>query len=138
MKQSEKSIKLPARLENLEKLVEFAISCARDWKIDEEKIPDIHLVVDEACTNIIHYAYPAGEVGDLELTCSLTGERFLISIRDWGKEFDPTKLSDPDLDLGLEDRPIGGLGVFLIKKYSGVLHYAREDGTNLLRIEMKL
>lgn len=138
MNQPEKTIRLPAILENLEKFVEFALSCARQWKIDEKKIPGIHLVTDEACVNIINYAYPAGREGELELTCSLAEKKFLLSIRDWGKEFDPTTTPPPDLELDLEHRPIGGLGVFLIKKYSDEFHYARENGANKLRIGIKL
>ena len=112
----ENTIRLPARIENLERLVDFVLSALRQAGAGEKIVADLHLAVDEACTNCVSYAYPEGEPGEIELTCRIGPNKFEISIRDWGRPFNPLKTPPPDLDLDLEDRPIGGLGVFLMKK----------------------
>jgi serine/threonine-protein kinase RsbW len=129
-----KKIKAQAVLKNLEKLIDFTISAARSAGGDDEKISDVHLAVDEACTNIINYAYPKGEEGEIEITCSLSKTSFLVRIRDWGRPFDPTKTPPPDLELDLDHRPIGGLGIFLMKKFSDELRFRRENNSNCLEI----
>ena len=130
----EKTIRLPARIENLERLVDFVLSALRQGGAGEKTVADLHLAVDEACTNCVSYAYPEGEPGEIELTCRIGPKKFEISIRDWGRPFNPLKTPPPDLDLDLEDRPIGGLGVFLMKKFSDRLEYRREEDSNLLTI----
>jgi len=129
-----KKIRARAALENLEKIIDFVLSCARDWGLGEEKISDIHLAVDEACTNIIEYAYPPGRQGDIEVVCRLGGKEFTILLRDWGRPFNPLRAPAPDLELDLNERPVGGLGIFLMKKFSDRIDYRREKGANRLEI----
>ncbi|MDP8214314.1 MAG: ATP-binding protein [Candidatus Euphemobacter frigidus] len=130
----EKKIRVPARLENLEKLIDFTLSCLRSAGIEGETASDIHLAVDEACTNCISYTYPSGSPGDIELTCTLSERSFVATVRDWGITFNPLKVGPPDLNLDIDRRPVGGLGVYLMKKFSDRLEYRRENGSNLLTI----
>lgn len=130
----EKSIRLPARIANLEKLVDFTLGILRQGGIGERALSDLHLAIDEACTNCCSYAYPGGEPGEVELTCRIGPEEINITIRDWGRPFNPLETRPPDLNLDLEDRPIGGLGIFLMKKFSDRLEYRREEGANVLTI----
>ncbi len=130
----ESSIRLPARLENLEKLIDFALAALREGGVDERIISDLHLAVDEACTNCCSYAYPEGETGEVELAVRIEPEEIAITIRDWGAPFNPLKAAEPDLTLDLDDRPIGGLGIFLLKKFSDRVDYRREEGANVLTI----
>ncbi|MFH1039364.1 MAG: ATP-binding protein [PVC group bacterium] len=132
-----KTIRVPARLENLEKLVDFIIGCLECSGVPQPAISDIHLAADEACTNTITYAYPAGERGDIELSCAVSGGTITVTIRDWGVPFNPLQAPSPDIGLDIEDRPIGGLGIFLMKKFSDRLEYRRVDGSNLLTIIKK-
>ena len=113
-----KRLRLPARLENLEDLIDFILEEVKRAKIGPKAASDIHLAADEACTNAISYAYPPGKEKDIEVTCSRKPEEFSVTIRDWGKPFDPLQAPPPDLDLELEERPVGGLGVFLMKKFA--------------------
>ncbi len=130
----EKTIRLPARIANLEKLVDFTIGVLREGKIGERTVSDLHLAVDEACTNCCSYAYPGEEPGEVELTCRIGPEEIRIAIRDWGRPFNPLEARPPDLTLDIEDRPIGGLGIFLLKKFSDRLEYRREQDANVLTI----
>jgi anti-sigma regulatory factor (Ser/Thr protein kinase) len=62
------------------------------------------------------------------------GDRFVIEVTDWGIPFDATALPDPDVTRPLEKRPVGGLGIYLIKKMTDEMSYTREDGQNVLRL----
>lgn len=137
-KKKEMKIRLPARLENLEELINFTLHFLSSCGVDKETASEIHLAVDEACTNSIKYAYPPGREGELELSCALTGDSVIVTIRDWGKAFNPLESPPPDLDLGIEERPIGGLGIFLMKKFSDRLEYRRENNSNFLTIIKKI
>ena len=61
-----------------------------------------------------------------------------LTLADRGKEFDPTRREDPDLSLPAEERPIGGLGIFLIKQLMDSVEYRREGGENLLILKKRL
>ena len=128
------TIRLPARLENLEKLIDNILSCLKSAGIHQGAASEIHLAVDEACTNVIRYAYPSGQTGDIEVSCIPDQRSVIITIRDWGRPFNPLKFPAPDLNLDIDERPIGGLGVYLMKKFSDRLEYRRENDSNLLTI----
>ncbi len=128
------AIRLPARLENLEKLIDVTISCLQSAGIEKETASEIHLAVDEACTNAIKYAYTDGVAGDIELSCTIARGVATITIRDWGHTFNPLELPPPDLNLDINERPIGGLGIYLMKKFTDRLEYRREDDSNILTI----
>lgn len=132
------TLRLEARLDRLEQLVNFVIARAREIRLPEKAVDDLHLAVDEACTNIIRYAYPPGQEGEIELSCHPGPDAFGVSIRDWGKPFDPLAVPPPDLSLGLDERPVGGLGILFIRKAADGLSYRREAGTNLLSISKKI
>jgi len=131
-------IRLSARLENLEKLIDFSLSCLNSAGIKKETASEIHLAVDEACTNTIKYAYSSGETGDIELSCVLNHRSATVIIRDWGHPFNPLDMPSPDLSLDIDARPIGGLGIYLMKKFTDQLHYRREDDSNILTIVKNL
>jgi anti-sigma regulatory factor (Ser/Thr protein kinase) len=100
-------------------------------------LPKVELAVEELLVNTAGYAY-GGSEGEAEISCgqiSFDGRPYLkISLRDWGRPFDPFgQAPEPDTAADLSARPVGGLGVFLVKKL--VSHYYYEyDGTN--RIEL--
>jgi len=133
-----KTIRIPARLENLEKLIDFTLSCLKSAGIDKETASEIHLAADEACTNSIKYAYPDGRAGDIEISCVLDRRSATVTVRDWGVPFNPLEMPPPDLNLDIDKRPIGGLGIYLMEKFSDRLEYRRENGSNLLTIIKKL
>lgn len=132
------SIRVKATLDQLEKLVNFVIARARELEAPKKAIDDLHLAADEACTNVIRYAYPPGEEGEVEVSCRTAPGLFTLSIRDWGKPFDPLAVPPPDLKLDLDQRPVGGLGILFIRKAADELTYRRDGGCNLLVIGKKL
>jgi len=85
--------------------------------------------------NIIDYAYPSGTEGTIEIHFEVDVDCLRFIITDTGSEFDPTSVSKADTTLSVEDRPIGGLGVFLVRNLMDSINYERLGGRNILRLE---
>lgn len=76
----------------------------------------MRVAVDEACANIVQHAYAGMVPGDMVIRCEVQGETFTIRIRDWGRAFDPDQVEVPNIKGPLEDRGLGGLGLFMIRQ----------------------
>jgi anti-sigma regulatory factor (Ser/Thr protein kinase) len=98
---------------------------------------DIQLAVDEACANVVYHAYRGMEPGDMEVSCCLDGPELVIRVRDWGRSFDPASVPEPDLDAPLEERALGGLGLFLLKQVMDQIQYTfdPEEGNELKMVK---
>jgi len=108
-------------------------NCAREQGVTQNKIGEIQVAVEEALVNVINYAYKDGE-GDVEVTCMLDDERFIIEIIDYGFPFDLLSLQDPDISLDVSERDIGGLGIYLIKRLMDHVEHKRENDKNTLTL----
>ncbi len=129
---------LPAKLENLESMLEFILGKAKTLGFDDKKIYQIQLAAEEVLVNIINYAYP-DKNGDIEITITpKENEALEIEIADWGFAFDPLSLPEPDLCAPLEERKIGGLGIYLLRKIMDEVSYKRQDERNILCLVKKL
>ena len=129
------NMRQPAKLESLEAFMRFVIGSTKDAGFPDKRVQEIELAVEEALVNIINYAYPDREDGDVEITCGLDGDgRYIIEIRDSGIPFDVGAQSDPDLNASIAERKIGGLGIFLIRKMADEMYYKREGDQNVLTL----
>jgi serine/threonine-protein kinase RsbW len=124
-------LEIEGKLENLSVIGDFIAYSMRNFGLDDRKIFDVQMAVDEACTNIINYGYTA-EVGMITITCRRRDEDVIVVIKDTGKPFDPTSVPLPDLDANLEERKIGGLGVYFMKTLVDEVTYEFKDGRNVL------
>ena len=124
---------LPATLENLERLIQSISHCAREQGFDRKRISEIELAAEESLVNIINYSYPE-RPGEVEVTCQADGPSLIIEMIDTGIPFDVTSLPDPDITADIDDRKIGGLGVFLLKKVMDEVNYRREKNRNILSL----
>ena len=99
----------------------------------------IDVAAEEIFVNIAHYAYkdklPDGVFGQAMITCIYENELLTISFRDQGVPFNPLARPDPDITLSAEDRSIGGLGIFLTKKYMDSVDYRYENEENILTMK---
>jgi len=129
-------MKWPARLENLQRFLKPVSECARAEGFDQERIQEIELALEEALVNIFNYAYPEG-AGEVEVGCGVENDHWIIEIIDSGIPFDMTSLSDPDLTADVEERKIGGLGIFLVRKMVDEVTYRREKDRNILTLAVK-
>ena len=104
-----------------------------------ETIMHINLALEEAVANIIMYAYPATEKQSISLQVNASDKQIIFLLTDKGVSFDPTQKNDElPLDLPIEDRPIGGLGIFLIRSIMNEVSYQRLDGENRLTLKKDL
>lgn len=121
-------------MENLEALINFIREAAEEHGFNAKEIYQLLLAGEEAIVNVIKYAYQ-GKAGDIEITKEIIGDNELaIQIIDWGTPFDPTLVDEPDLDVSLEERKIGGLGIFIMRKIMDEVVYKREDNKNILTL----
>ena len=95
---------------------------------------NIKLAVEEAVVNVIDYAYPKGIEGDVTVEADSNGKRLKIAISDSGMPFDPTEATRADTTLSVEERPVGGLGILLVRELMDSINYERQDGRNILTL----
>jgi anti-sigma regulatory factor (Ser/Thr protein kinase) len=130
------TIKLPAKLDSLYNFMEFVSSCAKEQGFSKERITEIELALEEILVNIIKYAYNDCSLdGDIEITCSNDcAQSFVIEIVDSGKAFDVLSVREPDISAGIDERQIGGLGIFFVKRLMADVRYLREEDQNKLTL----
>jgi serine phosphatase RsbU (regulator of sigma subunit) len=122
-------------IEELNKLEPFLNGIFEREHLDMSMLPQIDLALEEAVTNIIMYAYPEGEKGTAELTVEVADGQISATLIDSGTPFNPLQQQEANLDVSLEERKIGGLGIHLIKEIMDVVEYAYEDGRNVLKMK---
>ncbi len=127
------SLKLPARLENLEPWMRAVSDCAKGLSFDQKRISEMELAVEEALVNICSYSYPEGQ-GDAEIVCKADDHDFVVEVMDSGIPFDITELPDPDTTVDISQRRIGGLGILLIRRMANEVVYHREGDRNILNL----
>jgi len=93
----------------------------------------VNLALEEAVTNVMLYAYPDAS-GQVLVEAETSPGRVVFTISDSGVAFDPTQQKEPDLTQGVEERPIGGLGIFLVRQIMDDVAYARKDDRNILTL----
>ncbi len=121
------------QLDNLPTIAKFISDSLHQFGMPEERIFDINVAVDEACTNIIQHAYSPDEEGTIEIRCqALSDNKCSVSIKDHGKPFDQTHGGTVDTTSSLEDRKPGGLGLFFIRELVDEIYYEYKDGYEIL------
>ena len=135
----EKELKLSACDENMGTVLEQVERMLAQTACDEMTRMQIMMAAEELFVNIAHYAY-GGEPGEAVLTMKIMEDpkRFHMTFRDHGIPYNPLEHKDPDITLPVEEREIGGLGIFLIKNTMDKMEYEYRDGWNVLSIEKRL
>ncbi len=130
------SLTLETRPEELERLTAAIETLAEQDNWPAALTFRVNLVLEELVLNVINYAYDEdGHHLDVELTCN--EEDLVIEITDEGKPFDPLHdAPDPDMESPMEERRIGGLGVYLVRTMTSDMQYRREDGKNRMTVAM--
>jgi anti-sigma regulatory factor (Ser/Thr protein kinase) len=129
------TIRLTAKLENLERLMAAISGFAGKQAFVEKRIREIELAVEEAFMNIFNHAYVEGKPGEVEVRYEMKDDATLsVEFLDKGIPFDMDSLPSPDLDAPISDRPIGGLGIHLIRKVADKVEYRREGEINRLTL----
>ncbi len=110
----------------------------RSNHLSKDVIFSIELILEESLKNIISYGYPSKEKHEILVSLEITNKELLLIIKDDGKAFNPINHKDPDPTKTIEERSVGGLGVFLIKKMADNLNYFRKGNFNHLIIKKNL
>ncbi|MEI6206103.1 MAG: ATP-binding protein [Desulfuromonadales bacterium] len=129
-----KSLRVPATLDALDEIGRYVITATSDAGLNSKAAYGLRLAVDEISTNIITHGYEeAGGAGDITVNGELTESALTVVLEDTGIPFDPLTRELPGedfLSLPLEDRPIGGLGIFLVLKGVDNFSYEYSEGKN--------
>jgi len=125
-------LSLQAGFDQLSTIRTFVEQVGSDLGLDEHTIYALELAVDEACTNVIRHAY-RGQNGEIRIRIEQVGDRIQVVIRDWGQAFDPQAIPLPDVTAPLEKRPLGGVGLFLMRQMmdSVEFEFSPNDGNKL-------
>ncbi|MEL7589489.1 MAG: ATP-binding protein [Prolixibacteraceae bacterium] len=136
MQETQKNDTLVIRndVSELNRLVQFLEKLEAEWDLPPAVIPPLNLALEEALSNIIFYAFEKGSENQITLHFELKGNEMSVVILDEGKPYDPTQKEDPDIGLPAGERPIGGLGIFLIRKIMNEVRYSRVSNTNQLTL----
>lgn len=98
----------------------------------------IQLALDELVTNVISYAYDDGQRHEIRLSLDMAAGAVRATLEDDGKPFNPLDKPAPDLHASLDERPVGGLGIYFARVTMDELTYERLDGKNILRLVKKI
>ena len=128
-----KTLQIEAKTDRLDEVLSFVNENLTACGCPERVQRKIDLAVEEVYVNIAHYAYGT-ETGEATIVIEQRdgANEVEISFADEGTPFDPLKKEDPDISLPASERPIGGLGIFMVKKIADDVSYEYRDGRNLL------
>lgn len=132
-----KTFKQTAIQENYNQFYNWLHSICKEWNINEELTNKLDMCAEEIFANVSFYAYPP-KTGDIESTLTLKEDCIIFEFKDEGLEYNPLEKPDPDIDLPPEKRPIGGLGIYMVKQMADSIFYKREKNQNILTMVFKI
>lgn len=134
-----KEITIAATVENIDVVTDFVNEQLESCDCPMKAQMQIDIAIDELFSNIAHYAYNP-ETGDATVRVEVVEDPMAVVITfiDKGIPYDPLKKADPNTALSAEEREIGGLGIFMVKKSMDDITYEYKDGQNILKIKKNL
>ena len=134
-----KELTITATVENIGIVTEFVNEQLEALDCPMKAQMQIDIAIDELFGNIAHYAYHP-EVGNATVRVEVTEEPLavIVTFIDKGMPYDPLKAAEPDITLSAEERQIGGLGIYMVRKSMDEISYEYKDGKNILSIKKKL
>ena len=134
----QRSMTIANDVEEVPRMSEFIEAFCEDSGLDMSATMRLNLAIEEAVVNVIAYAYPPGRRGDVTVEAASGSDFITFVIRDNGVPFDPTAKGEVDTTLPVEERPIGGLGIHLVRQIVDDISYKRLGDQNVLTIGKKL
>ena len=132
------SVTLPNDVDTVPQLPQFINAVAEDAALDASQTMSLNLAIEEAVVNVMQYAYPEGTKGTVNIVATIADGLLTFVISDSGKPFDPTAKADVDTTLPAEERPIGGLGIHLVRQMMDDITYERKGNKNILTLRKSL
>ena len=125
----------PPRLSALSDISRMVETFGAAHKLDESRVYMLNLALDELITNSVDYGFDGVAEPRIEITLWISGRLLVLTIIDNGRRFDPTARARPDLSSPVEDRPVGGLGLHLVRTFADRVTYQFTEGENRLTLE---
>ena len=126
-----------AKKEELESVISFIHENLSEFN-NMKTLNKIDLVVEEIFINIVNYAYQNQADGNVLISIEKVNNKAIITFEDSGIEFNPLSKDDPDITLSSDERQIGGLGIYLVKKLMDNIKYEYKDNKNILIVEKNI
>jgi len=133
-----KNFVIENQIEELSSLAVKIEKLAEEWELSQELAMKINLVIEEAVSNIIFYAFNDKKKHVIKISISVEKGKLEITFRDDGIPFNPLDQKKPDINLPAEERPVGGLGIFLISQMMDEMHYSRDKNQNILILKKSI
>lgn len=125
-------------IQQIPQLADFVETIAADKHLDHSLSISLNLALEEAVSNVIMYAYPNGTDGLVDIEAIVREDTLSFIVSDSGSAFDPTAVPDADVNLGVDERQVGGLGIHLVRSIMDAISYERKDGKNILTMTKKI
>lgn len=126
---------LDAKVEKLNTVLEFLEEEMNRYEVPMRTQIQLNVAVEEIFVNIAYYAYaPSSGTATIKIKCIEDPRSLVITFIDSGMEYNPLEREDPDVTLPAEERQIGGLGIYMVKKSMDSMEYERKDDQNVLTI----
>ena len=133
----QRSITLPNDIATISQLSEFVETVCEEKGLDMALTMNLNLALEEAVVKVMSYAYP-GSHGDVKVDIKIDDQKVVSILTDSGIPFDPTQKGDVDTTLPAEERPIGGLGIHLVKQIMDKVSYQYVGNQNILTLEKNI
>ena len=133
----QRSITLPNDIATISQLSEFVETVCEEKGLDMALTMNLNLALEEAVVNVMSYAYPDSQ-GDVKVDIMIDDQKVVSILTDSGIPFDPTQKGDVDTTLPAEERPIGGLGIHLVKQIMDKVSYQYVGNQNILTLEKNI
>jgi serine/threonine-protein kinase RsbW len=135
---AEQEIIIGNQLDQIAVLAEALERLSDEWNIPMGVTLNLNLVLEELVSNIIFYGYDDTNQHIINILLSFDNDTMKMRIEDDGKEFNPLLYAEADINLSIEDRKIGGLGIFFVRKMMDEIHYERRSSKNILNMSKRI
>ena len=127
-----KTVRITNQRDQIDTVRKFFDDYSKKNKLTEKTVHDIQMALDELLTNIVNYGYEDTDEHQIDIHFGVNDDAVKVEIVDDSKPYNILEKDNPDISLSMEDKPIGGLGIFLIKKLMSNVDYYTEEGKNHL------
>ena len=133
-----KTVRITNQRNQIDTVRKFFDDYSKENKLTEKTVHDIQMALDELLTNIVNYGYEDSDEHQIDVHFDINNNAINVEIVDDSKPYNILEQENPDISLSVEDKPIGGLGIFLIKKLMTDVDYYTEKGKNHLVMTKEL
>ena len=133
-----KTVRITNQRDQIDTVRKFFDDYSKENKLTEKTVHDIQMALDELLTNIVNYGYEDTDEHQIDIHFGVNDDAVKVEIVDDSKPYNILEKDNPDISLSMEDKPIGGLGIFLIKKLMSNVDYYTKEGKNHLVMTKEL